>query len=364
MFWAASDVGLGGRALLHRLRAAAGRVHDGAVRGQAGRHPGRGRVLAGDRRAQGQGAVHRADRVPRDQEGGPGAASWPASTTCPGSGTCSWPGSGSTRRPTGGRASCSASRSSTTGGRPRPAGPIAADLMGLEPLPTKAGLAHHAGARLRRADRRRRRRRGRARRDRRDRGAAAAAARAACPRCGATTSGSSGPTCRRIPASTSPATAGTATSDGYLYVMGRIDDVINVAGHRLSTGQMEEVLASHPAVAECAVIGVQRRAQGPDTARVRGAQGRRQRESGRAVRRACPADPRPDRAGRRAAPGRRGRRPAQDPVRQDPAQDHARHRRRPGEPVPSTIEDPAVLDALRPVLAAGTERGRSSPKLS
>jgi propionyl-CoA synthetase len=50
-------------------------------------------------------------------------ASWPASTTCPDSGTCSWPGSGSTRRPTGGRASCSASRSSTTGGRPRPAGP-------------------------------------------------------------------------------------------------------------------------------------------------------------------------------------------------------------------------------------------------
>ena len=45
--------------------------------------------------------------------------------------------------------------------------------------------------------------------------------------------------------------------DGYLYVMGRIDDVINVAGHRLSTGQMEEVLASHPAVAECTVIGVE-----------------------------------------------------------------------------------------------------------
>jgi propionyl-CoA synthetase len=44
--------------------------------------------------------------------------------------------------------------------------------------------------------------------------------------------------------------------DGYLYVMGRTDDVINVAGHRLSTGAMEEVLAGHPAVAECAVIGV------------------------------------------------------------------------------------------------------------
>ncbi len=49
---------------------------------------------------------------------------------------------------------------------------------------------------------------------------------------------------------------GYRDSDGYLYVMGRTDDVINVAGHRLSTGEMEEVLASHPAVAECAVIGV------------------------------------------------------------------------------------------------------------
>ena len=49
---------------------------------------------------------------------------------------------------------------------------------------------------------------------------------------------------------------GYLDEDGYLFVMGRIDDVINVAGHRLSTGQMEAVLASHPAVAECAVIGV------------------------------------------------------------------------------------------------------------
>ena len=49
---------------------------------------------------------------------------------------------------------------------------------------------------------------------------------------------------------------GYRDSDGYLYVMGRIDDVINVACDWLSTGQMEEVLASHPAVAECAVIGV------------------------------------------------------------------------------------------------------------
>ena len=49
---------------------------------------------------------------------------------------------------------------------------------------------------------------------------------------------------------------GYINSDGYLFVMGRIDDVINVAGHRLSTGAIEAVLAAHPAVAECAVIGV------------------------------------------------------------------------------------------------------------
>ena len=49
---------------------------------------------------------------------------------------------------------------------------------------------------------------------------------------------------------------GYRDADGYLFVMGRIDDVINVAGHRLSTGQIEEVVADHAAVAECAVIGV------------------------------------------------------------------------------------------------------------
>ncbi|MFZ3580864.1 propionyl-CoA synthetase [Loktanella sp. DJP18] len=50
--------------------------------------------------------------------------------------------------------------------------------------------------------------------------------------------------------------AGLMDADGYLYVMARTDDVINVAGHRLSTGAMEEILANHPDVAECAVIGV------------------------------------------------------------------------------------------------------------
>ncbi|SFR44199.1 propionyl-CoA synthetase [Yoonia tamlensis] len=50
--------------------------------------------------------------------------------------------------------------------------------------------------------------------------------------------------------------AGMIDEDGYLYIMARTDDVINVAGHRLSTGAMEEVLANHPDVGECAVIGV------------------------------------------------------------------------------------------------------------
>jgi propionyl-CoA synthetase len=49
---------------------------------------------------------------------------------------------------------------------------------------------------------------------------------------------------------------GYRDAEGYTYIMGRVDDVINVAGHRLSTGEMEEILAAHPAVAECAVLGL------------------------------------------------------------------------------------------------------------
>ncbi|GAB3635865.1 propionyl-CoA synthetase [Hymenobacter arcticus] len=49
---------------------------------------------------------------------------------------------------------------------------------------------------------------------------------------------------------------GYRDAEGYVYIMGRVDDVINVAGHRLSTGEMEEILAAHPAVAECAVLGL------------------------------------------------------------------------------------------------------------
>src|ERR1700742_2591975 len=50
--------------------------------------------------------------------------------------------------------------------------------------------------------------------------------------------------------------AGYKDEDGYVYVMGRTDDIINVTGHRLSTGGMEEILAAHADVAECAVLGI------------------------------------------------------------------------------------------------------------
>ena len=58
------------------------------------------------------------------------------------------------------------------------------------------------------------------------------------------------------------ADAGYVDEDGYVFVMSRTDDIINVAGHRLSTGAMEEVLADHPEVAECAVLGVEDQLKG------------------------------------------------------------------------------------------------------
>jgi propionyl-CoA synthetase len=60
----------------------------------------------------------------------------------------------------------------------------------------------------------------------------------------------------RFPGFYATGDGGYFDDDGYLWVLGRVDDVINVAGHRLSTGAIEEVVASHPAVAECAVVGL------------------------------------------------------------------------------------------------------------
>jgi propionyl-CoA synthetase len=143
---------------------------------------------------------------------------------------------------------------------------------------------------------------------------------------------------------------GYVDEDGYLFVMGRTDDVINVAGHRLSTGSMEAVIAGHPAVAECAVIGVHDELKGqvprglvvlkagvdidPDALRAELVQ--RVRDEIGAVASFRQVDvvaglPK-TRSGKIL---RRSLRAIADGV---------------DEPVPSTIEDPAVLDALRRVL--------------
>ncbi|HEV7931530.1 MAG TPA: propionyl-CoA synthetase [Actinomadura sp.] len=148
---------------------------------------------------------------------------------------------------------------------------------------------------------------------------------------------------------------GRVDEDGYVWVMGRTDDVINVAGHRLSTGAMEEVLAAHPAVAECAVIGVRDGLKGQvprgfvvlksgsdiDPARL-GA------ELVAAVRRQVgPVASLKDVAVVPALPKTRSGKILRATMRRLADGDDA--------PVPSTIEDPAVLDRLRPIL------GRPAP---
>ena len=154
---------------------------------------------------------------------------------------------------------------------------------------------------------------------------------------------------------------GYRDSDGYLYVMGRIDDVINVAGHRLSTGQMEEVLAGHPAVAECAVIGVNDDFKGqiprgfvvlkagvstePAAVSAELVQLiRDQIGAVAALRRVdvVPALPK-TRSGKILRKTMRGIADGKD------------------EAPPSTIEDPAVLDVLRPVLADGFSAEAGGP---
>ena len=118
--------------------------------------------------------------------------------------------------------------------------------------------------------------------------------------------------------------------DGYYWIMGRIDDVLNVSGHRLSTIEIESALVSHPAVAEAAAVGRPARHQGRGRGRVRHAGQRSRAQRGPAQ---GAEEPRPQ-GDRR--PGRARRHPlhhlaAQDPQRQDHAPAAARHRRRPAD---------------------------------
>jgi propionyl-CoA synthetase len=143
---------------------------------------------------------------------------------------------------------------------------------------------------------------------------------------------------------------GYVDSDGYVFVMGRTDDVINVAGHRLSTGAMEAVVAQHPAVAECAVIGVADALKGQlPRAFVVLKSGvdidpeQLQREVVAAVR---------DEIGPVAALHSVIVVPALPKTRSGKILRRSMRAIADGrdEPVPSTIEDPAVLEALRPAL--------------
>jgi propionyl-CoA synthetase len=143
---------------------------------------------------------------------------------------------------------------------------------------------------------------------------------------------------------------GHLDEDGYLFVMGRTDDVINVAGHRLSTGALEEAVAGHPDVAECAVIGVNDTLKGQvprgfvvlkaavdrDPETIRRELVDRVREQVGAVASLREIDivgglPK-TRSGKILRRTMRGIAEGRD------------------EAVPSTIDDPAVLDAMRPVL--------------
>ncbi len=126
--------------------------------------------------------------------------------------------------------------------------------------------------------------------------------------------------------------AGYIDEDGYVFVMSRIDDIINVAGHRLSTGAMEEVLASHPDVAECAVIGVADQLKGELPLGLVVLKSGVNRDKDRHQQGTGESGARPDRPGRRLQDGRRRRATAQDTLRQDPARHHEVHRRRQGLP--------------------------------
>ncbi|MCT7657309.1 propionyl-CoA synthetase [Mycobacterium deserti] len=143
---------------------------------------------------------------------------------------------------------------------------------------------------------------------------------------------------------------GYLDEDGHLFVMGRTDDVINVAGHRLSTGSIEAVLATHPAVAECAVIGVADDVKG-------------QVPRGLVVLKAgASADRLEDElvAAVRENIGAVASFKTVDVVAALPKTRSGKILRKTmrgiadgrEEPVPSTIEDPGVLDKLKPILRA------------
>ena len=124
------------------------------------------------------------------------------------------------------------------------------------------------------------------------------------------------------------ADAGFKDEDGYIFVMGRTDDIINVAGHRLSTGGMEEVLAAHPDVAECAVLGIKDELKGEVPCGFIVLKSRRQPAADRDRKGMRRAHPREDRPGRGVQARHHGRAAAEDALGKNPARHDQENRRR------------------------------------
>ena len=246
---------LGRRPLVHRLRAAPARLHDGPLRGQAGRHARRGRVLARDRRARGRDALHGADRVPRDPPAGPGRRADRRLRPLAGSATLFLAGERCDPETLGWAEQKLGVPVIDHWWQTETGWAIAANCLGIERLPVKPGSPTKAvpGWDVRVLG---------------DDGGEAApgeigalVVKLPLPPGASPTLWNADERFREAYLSAFPgyyqtADAGFIDEDGYVFVMARTDDIINVAGHRLSTGAMEEVLASHPDVAECAVIGV------------------------------------------------------------------------------------------------------------
>ena len=144
--------------------------------------------------------------------------------------------------------------------------------------------------------------------------------RGRCAPCSATTSASSRPISRPSRGSISPATGRAATQDGFYWITGRVDDVINVAGHRLGTAEIESALVAHPKVAEAAVVGYPHDIKGQGIYAYVTLARRPGAERG-VAQRAGAMGAQGDQPDRRARPRAMGARPAQDPLRQD----HAPH---------------------------------------
>ena len=128
--------------------------------------------------------------------------------------------------------------------------------------------------------------------------------RACCGASGATRTGTRRPTGRRFPGRYFAGDGAKLDDDGYLWLLGRVDDVMNVSGHRISTTEVESALVSHPSVAEAAVVGANDATTGQavfayvilrggaetDEAELRGARGRRDRRD-RPSRNGCSSRP-------------------------------------------------------------------------